>query len=781
MATSQKFTVDFGGEEIIIETGKLAGQAGGAVTVRMGDTMLFCSATMSKHAREGIDFFPLSVDYEEKLYAGGRIPGSFFRREGRPSESAILVSRVIDRTLRPLFPTNMRNEVQVVLLSLSHDQEHQVDMLGVIAASTALSISNIPWNGPVAGVRIGLINDELVVNPTFSAMENSTLDLRVSGTEDAINMVECGADEIDEDTMVRALALSRESIKPVLEILKQIQEQLGKPKSEYEVKELDEGLQQEVSDKVYDDVRRIVVEHTDRYERNDALEKLRDGLLAEYEERNVDLPLTEQLNLKAVREALNSTTKEIIRQRIVHDGVRPDGRDYTTIRPLSAEVALVPRVHGTGLFSRGETQVLTITTLGTPRDAKSLDGLNPEDSKRYLHHYNFPPYSTGETWFLRGPKRREIGHGALAEAALRPMIPPEDEFPYTLRLVSEVMSSNGSTSMASVCGCTLALMDAGVPIKRPVAGIAMGLIKEDDKVAVLTDIQGMEDHLGDMDFKVAGTEQGITALQMDIKIAGVTDEIMTQALSQAHDARMQILRVIQDTIPEPRPELNDFAPRMESIKISVDKIGAVIGPGGKVIRAIQDDLGVKVDVEEDGTVFVAGNEGTVVLRAIERIRGLTEEPEVGRVYTGKVVRIESYGAFVEFLPGQDGMVHISQLADYRVESVRSEVNMGDEIMVMVIDIDHDGKVRLSRQAVLEGWTAEEARRRDRGGSRSGGSGRGGRGRDRRSGGGDRDRRSGGGDRDRRSGGGDRDRRSGGGDRDRRSGGDRRGGGDRGSS
>jgi polyribonucleotide nucleotidyltransferase len=754
----QQFTLEVGGKKLTIETGRYAEQAGGAVTVQVGDTVLFATATMGKHPREGIDFFPLSVDYEEKLYAAGRIPGSFFRREGRPSEQAILISRVIDRTLRPLFPDNMRNEVQVILTSFSHDQENQVDMLGIVAASAALTISDVPWDGPVAGVRIGRIDGELVVNPTHSEMENSTLDLRVSGTADAINMVECGAEEIDEATMLEALTLAHETIKPLIEIQRQMRDAIGKAKSEYAVAEEDPELEAEIIAKVSDQVRQIIVEKTDRDERKAALEELQTALIEEYTARNEAVEIeTDKVSLKLAAAAFDDIVKKAVRKRIVEDGVRPDGRDYTTIRPLMAEVGLIPRVHGSGMFSRGQTQVLTIATLGTPRDSQELDGLSPDENKRYLHHYNFPPYSTGETWFLRGPKRREIGHGALAETALRSMIPPEDEFPYTIRLVSEVMSSNGSTSMASVCGSTLALMDAGVPIKAPVAGIAMGLIKDGDKVAILTDIQGLEDHMGDMDFKVAGTANGITALQMDIKIQGVSREIMSQALQQARDARLEILGVMLETIPESRPELGEYAPRMTTIKIDPEKIGAVIGPGGKTIRSIQEATGVKIDIAEDGTVFIAGIDGPSAALAVEKIRSLTEDAEVGRIYTGKVNRIESYGVFVEFLPGKDGMVHISQLADYRVENIEDEVHLGDEIMVMVTDVDPMGKVRLSRQAVLEGWTAEEARERDRGSSRGGGGrggdrgGRGGRdgGRGGRDGGRGNDRGGRGGDRPRR--------------------------------
>jgi polyribonucleotide nucleotidyltransferase len=741
--TVRTYTGLIGGKEITIETGKLAMQAGGAVTIRVGDTMLFCTATMSKTVREGLDFFPLSVEYEEKLYAAGRIPGSWGRREGRPSDRAILTARVIDRTLRPLFPEGMRNEVQVILTSLAHDQENHVDMLGIIAASTALMISDVPWDGPVAGARVGLIDGELVVNPLISAMEKSQLDLRLSGTAAAVNMVECGANEVDEETMLQAMKLAHEAIQPILQLQHQMRAEVGKPKAEYVAAKIDETMAAAVRERVHGDVKRIVAEMTDRDDRRDAINELKAAVVAEYDAKNAELvlanPLAQLFNTKDAKEVVEQVMVAEVRRRIIEDGIRPDGRDTTTIRPLAAEVGLIPRVHGSGLFQRGQTQVLTIATLGTPRDSQMLDGLDlGEESKRYLHHYNFPPFSTGEAYPLRGPKRREIGHGALAEAALQPMIPDEKTFPYTIRLVSEVMSSNGSTSMASTCGSTLALMDAGVPIKAPVAGISIGLITEGERFVTLTDIQGLEDHLGDMDFKVAGTAKGITAIQLDIKIAGLSDEIIRQALKQAHTARMQILEVMLSAIAEPRADLSESAPRMVTVKIPQEKIGEIIGPGGKTVRAIQDAHKVKIDIAEDGTVFIAGEDGPSVYLAQDKIRGLTESAERGQVYTGKITRVEGYGVFVEFLPGKEGLVHVSQLADYRVQSVEAEFKVGDEIMIMVTDIDPQGRVRLSRQAVLEGWTLDEARTKDMGiGSggdkRGGGDRRGGGGGDRRGG------------------------------------------------
>lgn len=703
------------GKTITIETGKLAMQAGGAVTVRLGDTVMFASATMSKDVREGIDFFPLTVDYEERMYAGGQIPGSFFRREGRPTEEAILTARLTDRPLRPLFPKDLRNDVQVILYSFSTDGENPIDILGINAASSALMISDIPWDGPVAAVRVGRVDGEFVINPTFAELENSDLDLRIAGTRDAILMVECGANEVSEEDMIRALELGHQSLQPLIDLQEKMAAEIGKPKREYVSFAPDEELGSRVYEQVHDRLIQILEQPYDKSERNAAIDTLRDEIVAGVAEED------ESKANEAVQ-AFDDAYKMIVRQRILDQGIRPDNRGLAEIRPIWCEVGISPRAHGSGLFTRGETQVLTFATLGTPRDAQELDNLTPVESKRYIHHYNFPPFSTGETKALRGTSRRDVGHGALAERALLPVIPPESEFPYTLRLVSEVLSSNGSSSMASVCGSTLALMDAGVPIRRPVAGVAMGLIKGDDKFAVLTDILGAEDHLGDMDFKVAGTDRGINALQMDIKIKGINTDILRQAMEQAHAGRIYILDKMLQVIRAPRPELKPHAPRISTIVIPIDKIGAVIGPGGKMIRSIQEETGTTIDINDDGTVFIAATNGQSAERAREMVENLTETPIIGRIYTGKVVRIADFGAFVEILPNVDGMVHISQLDTERIDRVEDVVSMGDEITVMVTGIDPQGKIRLSRQAVLEGWSAEEAAAHDkpRGGRPSGG-------------------------------------------------------------
>lgn len=709
---TKKSTALVGGREIVFETGKLAGQAGGALTIRLGDSLVFCSATMSNQPREGQDFFPLTVDYEERMYAGGRIPGSFFRREGRPSGDVVLVSRLIDRPLRPLFDKDIRNEVQVILYSFSADIENPLDILAINAASAALMISDIPWNGPVGAVRIARINGELIVNPTYAQMEESDLDLRLAGTRDAILMVECGATEISEEVMVEALMFGHEALQPLLDAQIKLAEAAGKAKRDVPRFSKDPALVESVYKRAAAEITAKLDAPHSKAELNSALDELEEKVVAE-------LSAEDEALREGLKAAFEEVVKKVVRNRILNQHIRPDNRALTEIRPIWCEVDFSPRAHGSGLFTRGETQVLTLATLGTPRDAQELDNLSPQDSKRYMHHYNFPPFSTGETKRLGGQSRREIGHGALAERALVPVIPPVDEFPYTLRLVSEVLASNGSSSMASVCGSTLALMDTGVPIKAPVAGVAMGLIKEGDTYAILTDIQGAEDHLGDMDFKVAGTEAGITALQMDIKISGITAQIMREALAQAKIARTSILNEMLAVIPAPNTELKPHVPRIVTVKVPVEKIGAIIGPGGKNIRALQEETKTKIDIDEDGTVFIASANSVDANTAMERISSMIEIPQIGRIYTGKVVRTADFGAFVEILPNIDGMVHISQLDSERVNRVEDVVQVGDELTVMVTNIDDNGKIRLSRQAVLEGWTPEEAREHD-GGGRSGG-------------------------------------------------------------
>ena len=711
-------TANVGGQTITFETGKLAGQAGGAVTIQLGDSMIFAAATMANEPRQGIDFFPLTVEYEERMYAGGRIPGSFFRREGRPTTEAILTARLTDRPLRPLFNFEMRNEVQVIMFSISADQENPLDILAVNAASAAVLISDIPWGGPVGAVRIGRLNGEFIVNPTFQQIEESDLDLRIAGTRDAILMVECGANEVPEDVMVDALMFGHKSLQPLIEAQLELQKLVGKPKREVPLFPVAEDLLNSVYQRVSGELNSILDKPLDKLTQYAAVDELQTLVVTEMGGEDDELK-------RQVKEAFEAADKRVVRDRIINQGKRPDGRTPAEIRPIWCEVGISPRAHGSGLFTRGQTQVLTLATLGTPKEAQELDSLSPSDSKRYIHHYNFPPYSTGEVKNLRGQSRREIGHGALAERALEPVIPAEETFPYTLRLVSEVLSSNGSSSMASVCGSTLALMDTGVPIKAPVAGVAMGLVKEGDRFTILTDIQGLEDHLGDMDFKVAGTEEGITALQMDIKIMGITAEIMSQALEQAHTGRMEILQKMLAVIPRPRPELKPHVPRISIIKIPVDKIGAIIGPGGKYIRALQEETDTKIDIQDDGTVFIAATDKSSENAARERIEMLTETPQLGKIYTGRVVRTTDFGAFIEILPNIDGLVHISQLDTERVEKVEDVVQLGDEVSVMVTNIDPDGKIRLSRQAVLEGWSVEEAQEHDRGGRSGGGGSRGG--------------------------------------------------------
>ena len=637
---TKRYTTSVGSRTIAIETGKLAAQAGGAVTVHLNDTVVFAAATMGD-VREGIDFFPLTVDYEERMYAGGKIPGSFFRREGRPSTDAILTARLTDRPLRPLFPEGMRNEVQIIMYSLSADAENPLDILAINAASASIMISDIPWNGPVAAVRVGRVDGQFVANPTFPEMDKSDLDLRIAGTRDAILMVECGADEVPEDIMVAALEFGHKAIQPLIDLQRQMQAEIGKPKREITFFVPNADLQKKVFERVSGPISSLLDKPLTKNEFYVGMTTLKDEVVAEMcavpdsqsagagGANAADYPA-----LASVREAFDQAEQIIVRERILNLSKRPDGRAPTEIRPIWCEVGFSPRAHGSGLFTRGETQVLTLATLGTLREAQEIDTLSPVDTKRYMHHYNFPPFSTGETKMLRGQSRREVGHGALAERALEPVIPSEETFPYALRLVSEVLASNGSSSMASVCGSTLALMDTGVPIKAPVAGVAMGLVKEGERYQILTDIQGAEDHLGDMDFKVAGTAQGITALQMDIKISGLSTDIIKQALEQARQARLFILDKMLEVIPAPRPELKPHTPRVTTVKIPVDKIGAIIGPGGKNIRALQEETGTRIDIEEDGTVYIASADSEKAQMARERIEAVTETPQLGRIYTG---------------------------------------------------------------------------------------------------------------------------------------------------
>ena len=719
---SKKYSTTLGKHTVTFETGKLAGQAGGAVTFGTPESIVFAAATMGD-LREGIDFFPLTVEYEERLYAGGRIPGSFFRREGRPGTEAILVARLTDRPLRPLFQDGMRNEVQVAMFSLSSDGVNPLDVLAINAASAAIMISDIPWGGPVGAVRVGRVNGEFVINPTYPEIEASDLDLRIAGTKDAILMVECGANEVPEDVMVAALELGHKSIQPLIELQLKMQAELGKPKREVTLFVPAEEVKKKVFDRVSGAMNALLDNPLSKNEFYSGMKAIKTEAEAELCVVPDGGNPADYMPVNQFRESFEQAEMDVVRERILSMGKRPDGRTPTDIRPIWCEVGISPRAHGSGLFTRGETQILSVATLATLGEAQELDGLSPIRNKRYIHHYNFPPYSTGEVKRMGGQSRREVGHGALAERALEPVLPAEESFPYTLRVVSEALSSNGSTSMGSVCGSTLALMDAGVPIKAPVSGVAMGLITDaTGRYKILTDIQGTEDHLGDMDFKVAGTSAGITALQMDIKISGLSAQMMKEALEQAKVARASILEKMLAVLPESRPDIKEHAPRIITVKIPVDKIGALIGPGGKNIRALQEETGAKIDIEEDGTVYIASTDGVGAKIAQERIAGLGEEAVVGNIYTGKVVRIADFGAFVEILPGMDGLVHISQLASERVNKVEDVVSMGEEITVMVTDIDGQGKIRLSRQAVLEGWTAEEAREKD-GPRRSGGGGR----------------------------------------------------------
>ena len=692
----KKVEMDFDGKTLSLETGRVAREAGGAVIVRLGDTMVLATATASELAKESVDFFPLTVDFEEKLYAAGKIPGGFFKREGRPTEKAILTSRLVDRPIRPLFPENFRNEVQIVVTPLSVDQDNAPDVLGMIGASAALTVSEIPFMGPAGAVRIGKIGDKFVINPTSEQMETSELDLIVAGTKDAVMMVEAGADEVSEEVVLKAIDMAHKRIKDVIKLQEELAKLAGKPKMTPKLYEPDKKIEKHVVDFATKKIK-AALDIVDKDKQADELGRIElDVVESIKDEELAALVKARPFDVKSV---IKGIEKNIVRDMIINKKVRPDGRKLDAIRQISCEVGLLPRAHGSAVFTRGQTQVMTVATLGSIGEQQRIEGLEPEESaKRYMHHYNFPAYSVGEVRPLRGPGRREIGHGALAERALLPVIPTDEKFPYTIRLVSEVLASNGSTSMASTCGSTLALMDAGIPIKSPVSGIAMGLIKEGDKYSILSDIQGIEDFLGDMDFKVAGTSKGITALQMDIKIKGISIEIMKDALEQANKGRAFILAKMVETIKNPRQELSQFAPRVITLSVPVDKIGMVIGPGGKNIKKLIEESGCQIDIEDDGRVFITGEDVKGAEWAKKTIEGMTAEAKVGETYTGKVTRIMNFGAFVEILPGKEGLVHISQLADRRVAKVEDVVKVGDEIKVKVVEIDDMGRINLSKKA-----------------------------------------------------------------------------------
>jgi polyribonucleotide nucleotidyltransferase len=688
------YQMDLAGRPLILETGKLAKQADGAVLVRYGETVVLATVTVSKEPRE-LDFFPLTVNYEERLYAVGRIPGGFIKREGRPSEKAILSGRLIDRPIRPLFPEGFRHEVQVVTTILSVDQNCSPEIAAMIGTSAALSISRIPFRGPIGGVIVGRVDGELVINPTVEQEEKSDLHLTVAGTKDAIMMVEAGADEVPEEVMLQAILFGHQAIKGIIALIEEMVREVGQPKLEVQVTEPEPELVEAVETFATEKLS-AALQIPDKQERQDAIDGVIEETLSHFAEQWTE----EDERLAQVRQVADRLVKRKVREMIL-EGRRPDGRAPDEIRPISCEVGILPRTHGSGLFTRGQTQTLSVCTLGALGDVQILDGLGLEESKRFMHHYNFPPYSVGEARPIRGPGRREIGHGALGERALLPVIPPESEFPYTIRLVSEVLESNGSTSQASICGSTLALMDAGVPIKAPVAGIAMGLVKEGDQVVILSDIQGMEDHLGDMDFKVAGTAKGVTALQMDIKIDGIDESILKRALEQARRGRLYILDKMLEVISEPRKQLSRYAPKIITLQIHPDKIRDVIGPSGRVINQIISETGVKIDIEQDGRIYIASPDEEMNEKAKKKIEDIVRDVVVGDVYQGKVKRIEKFGAFVEILPGKEGLVHISQLANERVDKVESVVHIGDTILVKVTEIDSQGRINLSRKALLK--------------------------------------------------------------------------------
>ncbi len=687
------FETTLAGRPLVVETGKLCGLANGSCMVRYGETVVLCNVTASQKPREGIDFFPLSVDFEEKLYSVGRIPGSFLKREGRPSDKAILASRLVDRPIRPLFPKDMRNDVSVVMTVLSTDPDCSPEIVGMIGTSIAISISDIPWNGPIGGVNLGLVDGEIVINPTSAQRQKSDMLVTVAATEKKVVMIEAGANEVPEDVILKGIAQAHEVIKDIIKFINGIVAEIGKPKFTFDSMEVDHDLFEAIKEYAIDKVK-YALDTDDKNERDARLAPIVDEVTAKFTEEYPDLA-------GQIPEALYKLQKFIVRRWLLDEGKRVDGRAIDEIRPLSAEVGLLPRVHGSGLFTRGQTQVLTIATLGQMRDAQILDGIDEADTKRYMHQYNFPSYSVGETRPSRGPGRREIGHGALAERALEPVIPSVEEFPYAIRLVSEVLSSNGSTSQASICASTLALMDAGVPIRTPVAGISCGLVTEGDRFMTMVDIQGLEDFFGDMDFKVGGTHKGITSIQVDIKNDGLTPEIIAEALEKCRKGRLYILdEVMAKVIDKPRPELSKYAPKMLTMKIDVDKIRDVIGQGGKVIQKICAECDVKIDVEEDGSIYVSSIDIENARRAIRVIQTIVMDPEVGAVYKGKVTRLMNFGAFVEIAPGKEGLVHISKLDTKRVEKVEDVVSVGDEVVVKVTEIDAQGRVNLSRRDAL---------------------------------------------------------------------------------
>ena len=698
--TKQVFSTTWGGRPLSVEIGQLAKQANGAVLVRYGETVVLSAVVASKEAKDA-DFFPLTINYEEKMYAVGKVPGGFIKREGRPSTEATLTARLIDRPIRPMFAEGFRNEVQVTNIVMSVEQDCSPAMAAMLGSSLALSISDIPFDGPIAGVQVGRVNGEYVLNPTIEQQEQSDIDLTVAGTKKAINMVESGAKEVSEEDMLGALLFGFEAIKEMVAFQEEVVSQVGKEKMEVVLLQLDPELKKAIYDANYQTMKTAVLTE-EKLAREEEIENVKAMIIAEYEAIAADIEDEEEASqlLKEVKQITEDLEKDVVRELITIDKIRPDGRKLDEIRPLSSEVALLPRVHGSGLFTRGQTQALSACTLAPLGEHQIIDGLGVQESKRFIHHYNFPQFSVGSVGRAGSPGRREIGHGALGERALAQVIPSEKDFPYTIRLVAEVLESNGSSSQASICAGTLALMDAGVPIKAPVAGIAMGLVSDGENYTILTDIQGLEDHLGDMDFKVAGTKDGITALQMDIKIQGITEQILTEALEQAKKARMEILAELTSTISEPRKELSPYAPKIEMIQIDPAKIKDVIGKGGETINNIIEQTGVKIDIDQDGNVSIASSDAEMIAKAIEIIEEITKEVEVGQVYLGKVVRIEKFGAFVNLIKGKDGLVHISQLANERVNKVEDVVKLGDEILVKVTEIDDKGRINLSRKALL---------------------------------------------------------------------------------